>query len=80
MATPEINENCHYVQNDLYRCKIELENLHFDILCCCRVIKKSLSGGGAPNPPLLCKIGLNFFLDFTQKEIIWDRNVQKKGF
>ena len=25
MATPEINENCHYVQNDPHRCKIKLE-------------------------------------------------------
>ena len=45
MATPEINENCHYIQNDPFRCKIKLEKFHFDILCCCGVIEKSLPGG-----------------------------------
>ena len=34
MATPDVNENCHYVQNDPHRCKIKLEKLHFDILWC----------------------------------------------
>ena len=46
MATPEINENCHYVQNDLHRRKIKLEKFHFDILCCYGVIKESLRGRG----------------------------------
>ena len=46
MATPEINENCHYVQNDPHKCKIKLENFHFDILCNFGVIKESLPGGG----------------------------------
>ena len=45
MATPEINENCHYVPNDPHRCKIKLEKFHFDILCCFEVIKESLPGG-----------------------------------
>ena len=40
MATPEIYENCHYVQNDPHRCEIKLEKFHFDILCCFRVIKE----------------------------------------
>ena len=48
MATPEINENCHYVQNDSYWCKIKLENIHFDILYCYGVIKESLPGDGIP--------------------------------
>ena len=26
MATPKINENFHYVQNDPHKCKIKLEN------------------------------------------------------
>ena len=43
MATPKINENCHYVQNDPHKCKIELEKFHFDILCRFGVIKESLS-------------------------------------
>ena len=46
MATPEINENCHHVQNDPHKCKIKLEKFHFDILCRCGVIKESLPGGG----------------------------------
>ena len=50
MATPEINENCHYVQNDSHRCKIKLEKFHFDILCCFGVIKESLGGGGRIPP------------------------------
>ena len=32
MATPEVNEKCHRVQNDPHRCKIELEKFHFVIL------------------------------------------------
>ena len=51
MATPEINENCHYVQNDSHRCKIKLEKFHFDILCCFGVIKESLAGGGGVESP-----------------------------
>ena len=51
MATPEINENCHYVQNDPHRCKIKLEKFHFDILCCYGVIKESLPGEGQNPPP-----------------------------
>ena len=50
MATPEINENCHYVQNDPYKCRIELGKFHFDILCCFGVIKESLPGGRNPPP------------------------------
>ena len=50
MATPEINENCHCVQNDPHRCKIKLEKFHFEILCCFGVIRESLPGGA--NPPL----------------------------
>ena len=54
MATPEINENCHYVQNDPHKCRIKLGKFHFDILCCSGVIKESLlggGGGGGRNPP-----------------------------
>ena len=44
MATPEINENCHYVENDPHSCY--------------GVIKESLQGGR--NPPLPPgKIGLS---------------------
>ena len=45
MATSEINEICHYVQNDPYRSKIKLEKFHFDIFCCFGVKKESLPGG-----------------------------------
>ena len=50
MATPEINENCHYVQNDPHKCRIKLGKFHFDILCCLGVIKESLPGGRNPPP------------------------------
>ena len=58
MATPEINENCHFVQNDAHRCKIKLEKFHFDILCCFGVIRESLPGGAESAPQ--GEIGLNF--------------------
>ena len=51
MATPKINENCHYVQNDPHKCKIKLEKFHFDILCRFGVIKESLLGGPESAPP-----------------------------
>ena len=51
MVTPEINDNCRYVQNDSHRFKIKLEKFHFDIFCCFRVIKESLPGGQNPPPP-----------------------------
>ena len=51
MATPEINENCHYVQNYPHRCKIKLGKFHCDIFCCFEDIKESLSGGRNPPPP-----------------------------
>ena len=57
MATPEIYENCYYVQNDPHRCEIKLEKFHFDILCYFGVIKESLLGGAAPG-----EIGLNLSL------------------
>ena len=61
MATPEINENCHYVQNDPHMCKIKLEKFQFDILCRFGVIKESLlGGGGGIRPP--GEIRLNKFL------------------
>ena len=41
MATPKINENCHYMQMDPHKCKIKLEKFHFDTLCCFGVIKES---------------------------------------
>ena len=46
MATPKINENWKYVQNDPYNCKIKLEKFHFAILCSFGIIKESLLGGG----------------------------------
>ena len=52
MATPEINENCHYVQNDPHKCRIQLRKFHFDILCCFRVIKGKSPKGGRIRPSL----------------------------
>ena len=51
METSRMNENCHYVQNDLHKCKIKLEKFNFDILCRFGVIKESLRGGGGIRPP-----------------------------
>ena len=59
MATPKINENCHYLQNDPHKCKMKLERFHFDILCCFGVIKGSLPRGRNPPPP--GEIGLTLF-------------------
>ena len=50
MATHEINENCHYVQNDPHKCRIKLGKFHFDILWCFGVIKESLPEGWNPPP------------------------------
>ena len=58
MATPEINENCHYVQNDSHMCKIKLKKFHFDIFWCYGVIEESLSGGRIHPPPPPGEIGL----------------------
>ena len=63
MATPEINENCHYVQNDPHKCRIKAEKFHFDILCCFGVIKESFPGGR--NPP--GEIGLKS--EFCEKQL-----------
>ena len=42
METPEIDKNCHYVQNDPHKGKIKLEKFHIDILCCFGIIKGNL--------------------------------------
>ena len=60
MATPKNNESCHNVQNDPHKCKIKLEQFHFDILCRFGVIKESLPGGRIHHPP--GEIGLSFFI------------------
>ena len=51
MATTEINENCHYVQNDPHKCRIKLGKFHSDILYCFGVIKESLLRGAESAPP-----------------------------
>ena len=56
MATPEINENCRYVQKYPHKSKIKREKFHFDILCHYGVIKESLPGGQNPPSPRL-KLG-----------------------
>ena len=51
MATPEANENCHYMQNDPHKCRTKLENF---ILISCAVselLRKVSQGGGIrPHP------------------------------
>ena len=64
MATPEINENCHYVQNDPHKCRIKLGKFHFDVLCCFGVIKESLPGG-AESAPFPGEIGLKYKMTNT---------------
>ena len=51
MATPNINENCHYMQIDPHKCKIKLEKFHFDIWCRFGVIKERLPYPPPPPPP-----------------------------
>ena len=50
MATPEINENCHYVQNDPHRCKIKLENFISTSHAVSELLGKSPGGGGIRPP------------------------------
>ena len=45
MATPKINENCYYVENDPHKRKINLEKFHSDTLCRFGVVKESLPPG-----------------------------------
>ena len=67
METPEINENCSYVQNDSHRCEIKLEEFQFDILCCYEVIKESLPGGGGGGVGVESgEIGLRSTQDFLK--------------
>ena len=56
MATPEINENCHYVQNDPHRYEIKHEKFDFDILCC--FVFESPRGFPSP-PPRPGEININ---------------------
>ena len=58
MATPEINENCYYVQNDPHRCKIKLGKFHFDIFRCFGDIKESLPGRAESAPPRWDRVNL----------------------
>ena len=51
MATPEINENCYYVQNDPHKFRIKLGKFNFDTLYCFGVIKESLPRGAESAPP-----------------------------
>ena len=58
MATPKIDENYRYVENDSHKCKIKLEKFHINILCRFGVIKESLPGGQNPPAPPTGEIGL----------------------
>ena len=66
MATPEVDKNCHYVENDPHRCKIKLNKFQFDVLWCYEVIKKSFPGSGIRPPPPPGEIGsirINAYLE-----------------
>ena len=63
MVTPEINENCHYVQNDPHRYKIKLEKFHFDIFCC---FGESPRGAESAHSG---EIGLRNVLSFTHMDL-----------
>ena len=67
MATPKINENCHYVQDDHHKFKIKLGKFHFDILCRFGVIKESLPGGQSPRPS--GEIGLRSACRFLEAKL-----------
>ena len=49
MATPEDTENCHHVESESQRCKVELEKFHFNMLRCYGVIKESFPGDKLSN-------------------------------
>ena len=53
MATPKINENSHYVQNDPHKLKIKLEKFHFDIFSVLELLRKVSQGG---NPPQVSRV------------------------
>ena len=57
MATPKINVNCHYVQNDPHKCKIKLEKFHL-ISCAVLELLRKVSQGGRNPPPPPGEIGL----------------------
>ena len=48
MATPEIKENCHHVQNDPHRCKIKLENFLLISCAVMEVLRKVSQGAESP--------------------------------
>ena len=67
IATPEIDENCHYVQYYPQKCKITRGKFHFDILSCYGVIKKIIGGGGGGeiSPPSPGEIWLRTTIPFV---------------
>ena len=60
MATPEINENCHYVQNDPISVGLNLENF---ILISCAVLEllRKVSQGAGGIRPTPGEIGLRYY-------------------
>ena len=51
MVTPEINENYHYVQNGLYKCRIKPKNSTLISCAVLELLRKVSKGGGIPPPP-----------------------------
>ena len=48
MATPKINENCYYVQNDPHSCKLNMKNFVLISFAVRELLRKvSWGGGGA---------------------------------
>ena len=59
-GTLEINENCHYVQNDPHRCKINIEKFHFYVMGLLRKVSQGSEIRQPPPPPPACQIGLRY--------------------
>ena len=51
MATPEINENCHYVQNDPIGVRLNLKNFILISFAILELLRKVSQGGGIRPPP-----------------------------
>ena len=77
MAKPEDNENCHHMQNDSRKCKINLEKLYSIILWSKGVINESFAGGAEPTLPS-GEIGLSHAA--RNSNMLWWYGVIKESF
>ena len=51
MATPMINENCHYLQNDPISVRLNLKNFILISYAALELLRKVSQGGGIRPPP-----------------------------